>query len=93
VSLFFWRAEKEHKEAEQHQTVEDEFRYQQIDIDEERALNYWGRCCFWKDSTDEIVPKQVSPDELHLSFKKDTTETKKKTRKNLDLECFSDNLI
>lgn len=85
--------EKEHKEAEQHQTVEDKSRYQQIDIDEERALNYWGCCCLWKDSTDEIVPKQVSPDEAHLSFKKDTAEMKKKARKNLNLEYFSDNLL
>ena len=90
---FFWGVEKEHKEAEQHQTVEDKSRYQQIDIDEERALNYWGCCCLWKDSTDEIVPKQVSPDEAHLSFKKDTAEMKKKARKNLNLEYFSDNLL
>jgi hypothetical protein len=89
---FSWSAEKEHKEAERHQTVEDKSRYQQTYIDEERALNYWGRCCFWKDPADEIDLKQASPDEPDLSFKKDTTEMKK-VRKNLPLEYFSDNLI
>jgi len=90
---FSWRAEKEHKEAEQHQTVEDKSRYQQTYIDEERALNYWGRCCFWKDPADEIDLKQASPDEPDLSFKKDTAEMKKKAPENSDLGCFSDNLI
>jgi hypothetical protein len=71
---FFWRAEKEHEEADQHQTVEERFHYRQININEERVLNYWGRCCLWKESTDEIAAKQVSLDQPDLSFMKGITE-------------------